>query len=510
VIVPAGSATWGSALTITKGITLRGAGDDTTVITATASFGGYLGLINLAPTSDLPIRVTGFTLNGGGKSFTGINITSSTKLTKIRIDHNHILNTTSDAVTIDPAYAFGVIDNNFLEGLRTLGFGGAGSAEWAAEGDRAYGSSNNMYIEDNIINFKTFIAVNGGGGRYAFRYNTITKTVAAYYSLWDAHGNQGVLYQNTGTMLGEMYGNLIDVANAGGAYIDHRGGWILNYNNSVINAPSGYPNYFLREEYADDQMGSEYVMRPTNSYYFANFKNTNTLITLDSTMSAQGGAENCCKYAKEDWKQGHAYPHMPNYCARWTNDTNDNCWKSISNWTPASTVGGSTGEVEPNWSAQPHVVAAATVEGQTPNVIIDGQVTWYNMGTGTPITENVDYFIQKTGTFDGTGVTGGGVGCGTLANRPATCTPGVAYWATNQSCTDMTGMVGANPSTPISGTLYKCTATDTWTAYYQPYQYPHPLRDDVEDTTCTKIAAEAKIGTGAGAKMGTGAAHKLH
>jgi hypothetical protein len=26
-----------------------------------------------------------------------------------------------------------------------------------------------------------------------------------------------------------------------------------------------------------------------------------------------------------------------------------------------------------------------------------------------------------------------------------------------------------------SGLLYKCTATDTWTLYYTPYTYPHPL-----------------------------------
>jgi hypothetical protein len=71
-----------------------------------------------------------------------------------------------------------------------------------------------------------------------------------------------------------------------------------------------------------------------------------------------------------------------------------------------------------------------------------------------------------------------GVSCGTLVNLPATCTTGVGYWATNQSCTDLTGLVGANPTTPISGTLYKCTATNTWTAYYTPLAYPHPLRGE--------------------------------
>jgi len=85
--------------------------------------------------------------------------------------------------------------------------------------------------------------------------------------------------------------------------------------------------------------------------------------------------------------------------------------------------------------------------------------------------ENFDYF-NYTASFNGTA----GVGCGTLASRPASCTTGVGYWATTQSCSDLTGMVGANPTTPISGTLYKCTSTNTWTAYYTPYTYPHPLR----------------------------------
>ena len=85
---------------------------------------------------------------------------------------------------------------------------------------------------------------------------------------------------------------------------------------------------------------------------------------------------------------------------------------------------------------------------------------------------------MRSGTFDGTGAaeSGGGVGCGTLANRPETCTTGVGYWATNQKCDDLTGMVGVNPSIPISGTLYKCTSTNTWEPYYTPYTYPHPLR----------------------------------
>ena len=72
---------------------------------------------------------------------------------------------------------------------------------------------------------------------------------------------------------------------------------------------------------------------------------------------------------------------------------------------------------------------------------------------GNHIQENREFWNQVN-NFNGTV----GIGVGLLANRPSTCTTGVAYWATDTK------------------TLYKATATNTWTAYYTPYTYPHPLR----------------------------------
>lgn len=87
------------------------------------------------------------------------------------------------------------------------------------------------------------------------------------------------------------------------------------------------------------------------------------------------------------------------------------------------------------------------------------------------IVENIDYF-EETGSFNGTV----GMGVGTIASRPSTCTtgsggaPGVGYWATDEG-----GNWNTSNGTNNDGRLYKCTTTNTWTLAYTPYTYPHPL-----------------------------------
>ncbi len=71
---------------------------------------------------------------------------------------------------------------------------------------------------------------------------------------------------------------------------------------------------------------------------------------------------------------------------------------------------------------------------------------------------NRDYY-NEVASF--TGATG--VGVGLLSARPATCTPLTAFWATDTRA------------------LYQCISANTWTAYYAPYTYPHPLQVQATD-----------------------------
>lgn len=79
------------------------------------------------------------------------------------------------------------------------------------------------------------------------------------------------------------------------------------------------------------------------------------------------------------------------------------------------------------------------------------------------VSENRNWYNYNA-SFNGTT----GIGRGTAAPT-MNCTKGVAYWQAS------TATPTVDPAVVQNGILWKATAANTWTAYYTPYTFPHPL-----------------------------------
>ncbi len=387
VQVPSGSCTWTSGLTITKNISLIGAGIGNTVITS-----AYSGkLIVYSPSNNANLfRLSGFTFNLNGNHWLELNNNHLyPPINQLRIDHNRVYGSLATRAIIQAYSVRGVIDNNLFESVGQSGIGiwgdytggTQGLWDWQHFPDLACGAAaDNLYVEDNVITVNDAVGDQPfdteRGGRYVFRYNTINVVAGQVWPMWDVHnGSQGGggLYANFGS---EIYGNYITAVNSI-QVAQFRSGRNIATHNLVNNVGAGFA------------MQNVTGCPPTGPYYSQQMLNS-TYVWLNRTSST------------------------------------------------GSLISAYTG----------------------PSDCADNRLR-----------ENYEWWQDRSPFAGATGI-----GYGPLASRPATCTTGVAYWATTQSVSNLSGMVGVNPPTPISGTLYVCTSTNTWTSYYTPWTYPHPLR----------------------------------
>jgi hypothetical protein len=470
LIVPACSATWESNLIITKGLTLQGAGVGSTVITSnfippnpgnpSDERNFLIAYKPASPELNEAFRITGFSFDINNKC-EGIQLRNNTAIAinKIRIDHNEILNVSMSggsarAIMINGT-VYGVIDNNTFSGgntdISSYGLNGTSWDNLAFD----YGSADCMYYEDNIFMITNTPHAAGAGGRYCARYNTYihVNSSAGLYPWYDMHGNQGI-GQNHATMGAEIYGNLVTMTyNNGVGIFDQRGGKAVIHHNQVISTASSSAQ--TREEY-DDSLNPTTNPQPqhvSDSYYWNN-RVRSTLVSSREPMSeirtATGSGDNYLDDALANFSSGYANPDR--YGLEIVGGTGAGQYRLIIDAQPTRLT------VLPNWETNPDSTSQYRIVSDCCNVIA----------------ENSEFYNHNP-DFDGTA----GVGCGLLSSLPATCTSGVGYWATEQSCTGLDeASVGAHPITPISGTLYKCTAPNTWEAYYTPYTYPHPLRGE--------------------------------
>jgi len=436
-------------------LTTTGGTDRTIIIDDDTADSDKLINLVLNNTTSSFFRFAGITIQGGSGSIKQNGVVALQGLShRVRMDHNHF-----NAMTYSPGATFkirftqwlyGVFDHNICDGgtspsgcafeIWMDSYGGSG-----AEGDGAwadttgFGSDRFMFFEDNIMNNNGTGsgAVNDSahGARYVIRHNTIYRESTQTHPTGGSGRGRGTraqeVYLNTFTGSDSAQTNTANWISSGTALI---------WGNTA--SEQGYQTFLNLHSMRGD--ASTYTQAaPPNGWGYCGTKTSGTASHWDQNSSATTG-----------WR----CLDQPGTGA---GDLLINGFPNVTNQA--------TGCVSSSPCAWPRQALEPVYEwlnvwactGCSNRAFSSVQITG-----ATALTQNVDYYLCTTpGTgacsgFDGTR----GVGAGSLSARPPTCTAGpggntngVAYWATDQN------------------TLYVCNPTNTWTAYYAPYTYPHPL-----------------------------------
>jgi len=267
VIIPAGSATWTTGLitNVSRALTIQGAGIGQTIIydnvpKLTGGSGSVLWLFNTRPEKSL--RLTGITFQGVAqdtKSFNKGTLVFEGRSQAVRIDHVKIDQPGTGAMVFS-GDVWGVVDHcifnmpNFKQGIQIFSqnWHGGNYGDGSFEDPLHLGSGEGLYIEDN-----TFIGsgVAGAGvtdstqgGRFVFRYNTVTSDYAA------THGTEGQRYR--GVRSYEFYNNTFtnpDSMMFCAIYLRGGSGVIWGNRFRGGSGQTGYKNAILAANYRSSQ-----------------------------------------------------------------------------------------------------------------------------------------------------------------------------------------------------------------------------------------------------------------
>ena len=236
VIMPAGSATWVSKLTITNAIYFHGAGSNQTFITSSVNQGIFVNPHN----TKVP-RIGNFTYNGGGSSpmmmlIGGTVGPSSPNGSAIYVDGMVFTNNAGGTSCIECDNAVGSCINscifvNYNLGVQVNngGWGQQSNGDGAWADDDYFGTTNGVTIENCYFLGQRVAAVDSvKGAHWTFRHNYVTNDII------DGHGTDSSgRFRSTRAV--EIYANTqggsVSLQNEG------RGGVYLIYSNTTHNVP---------------------------------------------------------------------------------------------------------------------------------------------------------------------------------------------------------------------------------------------------------------------------------
>jgi hypothetical protein len=478
VVIPTGSCTWttqvswavpsksGSVTTLQGQTSCTGSGDpafnnlsctDRTTITGNVS-GGNPALL-ITPHAAGEFRMTGLTWIGPTSSnpaYHGVvDINGVSTNPGVRVDHCHFAGTYIRDLEFGGT-EYGVVDHNIFYALNSdenetgiyNGGNWNGSSDGFGHGSWAdgphFGSNQFIILEANYFYSVSsasyqLIADCSMGGRYVARFNTI-----GYHMVPYTHGTTGSGGTYRGCRALEIYGNTAvwDAGNGGDTnytFMNIESGTGLVWGNNISGQAS------LANEDNPRSFSASYTQIPAPNgwgYCGTHVNGTGSAWDQNSNTSRGYACLDQPGRGKGDLLRGN----FPTLCDMTTGcSTYDGTWPSQA--------------LEP-WY----------LWDNTWTVPSGGYRAAYWANNNGVTVENRDYYLQLPNAYEGATFNGtGGIGQGTLASEPSTCTTGVAWWATDQGNWNTSGNGFGN------GVLYECAATNTWTASYTPYTYPHPL-----------------------------------
>ncbi|WP_353063307.1 hypothetical protein RBB77_18750 [Tunturibacter psychrotolerans] len=262
VMLPACSQTnWSSTLTITKGITLEGAGQGQTILGDNVSKGGSScsgggPLVAWSVNAPNSLRMTGLTIVGVATD-PGVcqrgHITVGGSTHSMRLDHLTINPAQTVGIFID-GDIWGLIDHlthvgTFVNGVRVehVNWNGTSNDAWGDQSWAAainYGSAEGVYIEDSSFTSTDPNFIGGAtdcfsGGHLIFRHNTVSMYNNQSHGADSDQRHRACRWQ-------EVYNNTYTYSNVNNlAFINWiRGGTGVFYNNTITAA--GYTNKIVQ------------------------------------------------------------------------------------------------------------------------------------------------------------------------------------------------------------------------------------------------------------------------